>query len=150
MKRKVGSPLARQVAAWALGATAVLGIGAVQAAPTVWRCGNSYSEQPCPQGKAIETEDAPSAERRREADEATRRDLAAAESMQRERLRREAQPPRQAVLIGMPAQRATPGKTADTPPKAKKPRAGPKDFTASYATPGEKKEKKKAKREAAS
>jgi len=141
-----GSPLRRSVAALALASVAAFSIGSAEAATSIWRCGNSYSDQPCAQGKAIEAEEAPSAERRRQADEGTRRDLAAAQAMERERLRLEAeQAKRRPLLIGSTEARPAAAPKAEALPKAKKPRTTPKDFTASYTVPGEKKEEKKKK-----
>ena len=113
----------------------------VLAAPdvTIWRCGNSYSDTPCEGARPIEADAPPSAERRRQADESTRRDMEAAAGMQRERLRLEAgQSRRGAIVIGAPARseaaRATPAPTLLKPGKKKR-LAKSDAFMASYASP---------------
>ncbi len=73
------------------------------ASATVWRCGNSYSDTPCAGATAIEAPASPSAQQQRQADEATRKDQAAAQRMERERIRLEAAAAgRGAVIIGEP------------------------------------------------
>ena len=55
-----------------------------------WRCAhNSYSDQPCTGGKAIDVADPRSNADRRASDAVTRRDRAAADALERERLQRE-------------------------------------------------------------
>jgi hypothetical protein len=118
-------------------ACAAIVLAQAQAAAGIWRCGNSYSDKPCADGKPIETDEAPGAQRRRQADEATRRDMQAASRMERERLRFEAEQSRQrAIVIGA---------TQHEAPKAAKPSKKKKseDFVASYANPDAKKKKKK-------
>jgi hypothetical protein len=130
-------------------ACAVMAIAHAHAAPGIWRCGNSYSDAPCAEGKPIEADAPPSVERRREADEATRRDMAAAQRMQRERLRLEAeQRHRHAIVIAAPA---APPPAQPKPASAKKKKLAPSDaFVASYAgadakdKPAKKKKKPKA------
>lgn len=122
------------------------------AAPGIWRCGNnSYSQTPCEGGQSIDVEAAPNAQRRREAEDGTRRDRAAADRMERERLQLEAQQARQrAVVIGEPS-REKPGNarpsTARQSAKTKKPEK-PDAFTASYADPSDKGKSKKPRRKA--
>ena len=118
------------------------------AAPGIWRCGNSYANTPCEDGKHIGTPAPPSAEERRRRDADTRRDQAAAERMQRERLEREAQP-RRAAVIGAP-KRETPAAKAHAgalkPDKKKKNGAAKPDaFVASYTDPNAKPAGKKKK-----
>ena len=122
------------------------------AAPTIWRCGNSYSDAPCEGAKPIEADAPPSAERRRQADEGTRRDMEAANRMQRERLRLEAEQLRRgAIVIGAPA-RGEAARAAPTPtllkPSKKKRLEKPDAFVASYASPdgNEKSSSKKKKK----
>ena len=122
------------------------------AAPTIWRCGNSYSDTPCEGAKPIEADAPPSAERRRQADEGTRRDMEAANRMQRERLRLEAEQSRRgAIVIGSPARgeaaRAAPAPTLLKPGKKKR-LEKPDAFVASYANPdgNEKSSNKKKKK----
>jgi hypothetical protein len=69
--------------------TTVLALPApVEAAPA-WRCGNAYSDTPCPGGRRIDAIAAPDEGARRAADEATRRIEARADAMERDRLHAE-------------------------------------------------------------
>ncbi len=92
------------------------------AGPAAYRCGNSYSSTPCPGGKAVNTDDARSAEQQREAQDVKRRDAALADQLAAERRTRErdtaAMP---AVGIGPPAAASAPGRaTADATTTTKK------------------------------
>jgi hypothetical protein len=60
---------------------------------TVYRCGDSYSQQPCPGGKPVAVEDARTAGQRAQTTEAVKRQAAAADQLEQERLRQEAKPP---------------------------------------------------------
>lgn len=62
------------------------------AAQNVYRCGDSYSQQPCLGGVMVPAEDARSAQQKAEAAAAARRDAKAAEALEKERLKQEAQP----------------------------------------------------------
>ena len=57
---------------------------------TVYRCGNSYSPQPCEGGTAINAADERSAEQRKSHDSTIRRDVRTADAMEKERLKQEA------------------------------------------------------------
>ena len=87
------------------------------AGPAAYRCGNSYSNAPCPGGKAVDTDDARSVAQQREAQEVKRRDAALADQMAAQRRARErertaaAQP---AVGIGPPAAASAPPRTTAT------------------------------------
>ena len=59
------------------------------AAGPAWRCGNAYSDTPCPGGRRIDAIAAPDEGARRAADEATRRIEARADAMERDRLHAE-------------------------------------------------------------
>ncbi len=48
---------------------------------SVYRCGNAYSEKPCTDGVAVNVQDARTNSQRREADAATRRDIAATKAL---------------------------------------------------------------------
>ena len=64
-------------------------------AQAVYRCGpdgRSYSQTPCAQGRAVEVSDERSPQQRRDALDVTERDRALAESLEHDRLAREAQP----------------------------------------------------------
>ena len=98
-----------------------------------WRCANnSYSDQPCPGGKAIDASDPRSAADRRAAEAATRRERSAAEALERQRLKREALARRgsQPIVIGKAP--AAPERQATKPDKKKKKKSGrePEYFTA--------------------
>jgi hypothetical protein len=70
-------------------------IGTSVQAQTVYRCGldgRSYSQTPCAQGRSVEVNDERSAQQRREAIEVAERDRALGDSLQQDRLAREAQP----------------------------------------------------------
>lgn len=59
---------------------------------TIYRCGDTYSQQRCEGGRALpEAGPAPSAEERAQAQAASRRDAALAATMEKDRLRQEAQ-----------------------------------------------------------
>ncbi|MDM0113888.1 hypothetical protein QTI66_17145 [Variovorax sp. J22R133] len=117
-----------------------------QAGPAIWRCGNTYSEQPCAGGKTISPGAAPSAEQRRQADAATVQNMATGASMERERLKLEAKAQREPILLvherNTPPAEATP--VGRTVVKKKKDRPKSEHFTASYSHPTEKKAKKAA------
>lgn len=67
---------------------------------TVWRCGSSYADTPCTDGRPLAIDEAPDAARREEADRATHRAQAEAARLERERLRLEAAAARsRAILI---------------------------------------------------
>jgi hypothetical protein len=60
--------------------------GAMAADAPVYRCGNSYSSQPCPGGSALDLADPRSAAQQREAREASERDAALARQMKTQRV----------------------------------------------------------------
>lgn len=82
------------------GACLQWGAIAAEGGTSVWRCGNTYTDQPCKAGQALELDDARSAMQKHDADRATREARAEAMRMERDRLRLEAtQGPGQAALI---------------------------------------------------
>ncbi|MBP9059826.1 MAG: DUF4124 domain-containing protein [Rhodoferax sp.] len=102
-------------------------------AQKTYKCGNSYSQLPCPDGEVIDTADPRTPEQKSQADAATRRDALAADALEKSRLEQEkralaARPP--------PPPPAAPSANEISPPqiiyiRKKKPsRHGPKDFTA--------------------
>jgi hypothetical protein len=115
----------------------------VASAQAIFRCGDSYSQQPCPGGKRVEADDGRSAAQKAQTDQAVRRDAKAAEALEKARLKDEAKP---AQLVTPPA----------APQEAVKPTAAsslkkPAQFTAvAPKKPGEtgKKQKKAAKKPA--
>lgn len=73
---------------------------ATESSPTHWRCGNTYTDQPCAGGKPLDLDDARSPQQQRDADQATRDARGMADRLERDRLRQEAaQGPGQASLI---------------------------------------------------
>lgn len=61
-------------------------------AETVYRCGESYSSQPCPGGKQVQVDDPRSESQRAQTREAVRLDAKTADEMQKARLKEEAKP----------------------------------------------------------
>src|SRR6185369_3630590 len=118
------------------------------AAQNIYRCGSSYSQQPCPGGKVVPADDARSASQSSQTSAASERDAKAADAMEKARLKEEAKPAQAitppAKLEEIPQEERNPVVTG----KAKKPAY----FTAVARKPGDaqaKKKKKKAKKKAA-
>ena len=65
---------------------------AAAAAATIYRCGDTYSDQACAGATMVPTVDAPTAAMREQSEAATRRDAKTADLMAKERLRLEALP----------------------------------------------------------
>jgi hypothetical protein len=61
-------------------------------AQTVYRCGDSYVQKPCPGGTAVDVDDSRSASQRTDTLDATKRTARAADAMQKERLAEESKP----------------------------------------------------------
>ena len=144
MKRK-------QVTRTAIGCMALcacVGIAQAQEAPGAWRCGNSYSDRPCTGGKALALDGAPSADQAREAERHTQRTQAAADRMERDRLRLEKAAPSPPVHLPRPTNTVSPAEPAHPTAKKKKGRKDPDFFTA--AGPGTSKKKKSATTDAGS
>jgi len=59
-------------------------------AQTVYRCGDTYVQKPCPGGKAVDVDDSRSASQRTDTLDATKRAAQAADAMQKERMAEEA------------------------------------------------------------
>ena len=57
----------------------------------VYRCGNAYSQKPCADGVVVDVQDARTAEQKAESDALIKRDSAAANAMEKARLKEEAQ-----------------------------------------------------------
>jgi len=89
-------------------ALALLACGSA-AAEEVYRCGNAYSQKPCPGGTTVQVEDTRSAAQNKASIEQTQRDAKSAEAMQKERVKEEAKPA-QALL---PASRASDAEFAE-------------------------------------
>ena len=91
----------------------------------VYRCGNSYSDAPCPGGQPVAAADARSTAQQRQAQEVRQRDAAMAEQLAAERRARErAAGPQRAAGIGPQAadaaKAAKPAASAPQPRKVKK------------------------------
>lgn len=59
-------------------------------AQTVYRCGSSYSQSPCPAGVPLVVDDPRSAQQKQETDAAVKRDAKTADGMEKSRLKQEA------------------------------------------------------------
>ncbi len=81
------------------------------ATQTVYRCGNSYSQEPCVGGKALDASDPRSPAQKAQTDQATRRNASAAQEMEKARMSEEAKP----APVGMPLTR--PMEKPEAPPK---------------------------------
>lgn len=86
---------------------------AARAGTGTWRCGNTYTDQPCSGGKAIDLDDLRNQAQRREADNTTIDAREAADRLERERIRQESVASRrQATLIGSPPVHTQPKRTS--------------------------------------
>ncbi|HEY8710267.1 MAG TPA: hypothetical protein VIM34_20000 [Burkholderiaceae bacterium] len=88
-------------------------------AQNVYRCGESYSNQPCAGATVVPTDDPRSAAQRAQTDAATRRDARSAQVLESERLKQEGKPA-QAVIPETAPQAVAPRKPGDAAPKKKK------------------------------
>ena len=136
-------------------AALLLAAGGAQA-EQVWRCGSTYSQQPCAGGTPVQVEDARSAAQSQQAGKQAQRDAKTAQEMEKSRLALEAKAP-QASVIPLP-ERATPEAPATpvvTRPEsakashAKKKSAKPEYFTAVAAGSKKPAKKKSAKKKSA-
>jgi hypothetical protein len=98
-------------------------------AQTVWRCGNSYGEQPCAGGAPVTASDARTPAQAAGSARVAREDWALAERLRRERLAQEKDAPRALVIGGVPAAPASAHK-AGKKKTAKKKGASAEPFTA--------------------
>lgn len=88
--RRTSPTFAYLACAWLATASATVAWPSpADAATTTWRCGNAYADTPCPGGRRIEADAAPSDAARRAADESTRRIESRADAMERDRLQAE-------------------------------------------------------------
>jgi hypothetical protein len=93
-----------------------LGVPFASAQPAVYRCGQSYQQAPCAQGRPVAVDDARSESQRREAQAAARDEARLGTRLERERLARERQThPLAAAGIGVQASAAS----ASAPARAK-------------------------------
>ena len=99
-------------------------------AQNVYRCGDTYSQQPCPGGSSVPVADPRTAAQKSQADAVIRREAQSAQAQEKARLQREAQGPAVSVLQPSPAAPAPAAQ--DKPPvtKHKKARKPSEYFTA--------------------
>ena len=71
-------------------------------AQNVYRCGGSYSNQPCPGGAVVPTDDPRSAAQRTAADALTQRAASSARAMEKERIKQEAVPAQATIPAAAP------------------------------------------------
>ncbi|MDP3653013.1 MAG: hypothetical protein Q8R67_15160 [Rhodoferax sp.] len=100
----------------------------------VYRCGASYSQTPCPGAVTVEADDARSPQQKAQADRAIARDVAAANTLDKARLKEEAQ----AAAPTIPNTKSSKTKTAKSKTRAKTKKV-PEFFTAKAAAEKEKK-----------
>jgi len=103
-----------------------------------YRCGNSYSQAPCPGGVPVDADDSRSKAQKAQSDKVIKRDLRTADSMEKARLQQEEAQKRAAQISPekAPATEPTPGKPKH---RTKKKSKTPEYFTS--RTSGEKKSK---------
>ena len=131
--------------AWILVALAAAW-GLPSPAQPVYRCGDSYSQQPCPGGRQVDTQDSRTPAQRAQTDEAVKRQAVVADQMEKARLKEEARP----ASLGLPPPKVEAAQEAadrtQSTAKAKK----PKYFTATSpkkpADPAPRKSKAKKKK----
>ena len=104
-------------------------------AKPVWRCGNSYSDQPCTGGKSVDVSDPRSATDRSAAEAATQRAASSASAMERDRaylerdaLKRDQANARANALAKARLDKAALHTTAHKPPKRRKTVRLPPDY----------------------
>lgn len=106
---------------------------------TVYRCGNSYSQQPCPGGNPIDAVDSRTPEQRKAHEASVRHERRAADSLEKNRLKEEAAATRAAERADQ-AQRAA-DKAAQKPPAATPKNQRAKDRLPAYNAPATPKNK---------
>ena len=120
---------------------------AAAAADKIYRCGDTYSDQPCVGATMVPTPDPPTLAQREQTEAATRRDAKTADLMEKERLRLEGQPA-QAMIPKPPPRPPTP--VVDPPKTIKHKLRKPEYFSAvAPRKPGDTVAKKKKARKAA-
>ena len=72
------------------------------AAQNVYRCGESYSNQPCAGATVVPTDDPRTAAQRAQTESAVKRDAKAAQAMEKERLQQEARPAQATIPLVPP------------------------------------------------
>ena len=126
-------------------------------AQTTYRCGNSYSQQPCPGGTVVDTADPRTSAQKTQAEQATQRDAKLASELEKSRLQKE----KNRSGDGLPGAAPAIDKSAAQPqakapakpnrPNQKQHEQQPSDFKAQAAgEPGKKKPAKTQRSEKAS
>ena len=116
--RIAASALCRGLASAVLACLAGLGSVAWAADAPVYRCGNSYSSQPCPGGAVLDLADPRSASQQRQSREASERDAALARQMKAQRVAEERAAPKGGAANLGPVVAPTPAKAASKPHQA--------------------------------
>ena len=112
-------------------------------AQETYKCGNSYSQTPCPGGQKVETDDARSAEQKAQTRAAADRDAKAATAMEKDRTAKESKAAPAYVAPARETAPATESKPVITKPKK------PAYFTAvEPAKPTDSKKKPKSEKKA--
>ncbi|MGJ7508320.1 hypothetical protein [Variovorax sp. GT1P44] len=138
--------IARQGAVFLAGACLQWAALAADGVNGTWRCGNTYTDQPCQGGKALDIEDTRDAAQKRAADQTTRDAQAAADRLERDRLRLESTSARASLIDNKP--RSTAKSSRQDKNGAQKPKKAKKDpvFVSGPASPPTKKASKSAKK----
>lgn len=124
---------------------AVCALSTGATAQNIYKCGDTYSQLPCPGGVTIDAADQRTSAQKTQADLATRRDARTADAMEKARLQQE-KIDSAANTAPAPPTRTDQASTADTTQAKKKKKKAPDYFTAQ--TPGEKKNRKAPKKSA--
>lgn len=119
-------------------APALLLLAATAQGQTVYRCGNSYSQQPCPGGTTVEASDARTPEQRRAQQADAQQQRRVADRLEKERLKEEAAAARAAEQADK-AQRAADKAAQKSSTAQKSPHA--KDKIPAYRAPAAPKQK---------
>jgi hypothetical protein len=136
LQHLIGASLCLAALAWVAPATA----------QNVYRCGNSYSQQPCADGKLIAASDSRSAVQKSQTDEAVKRDAKAANEMEKARLKAEEKPAQALLPPPKASEPVPPQDRSAAPARLKKPQ---RIAAVPPKKPGDaKKKKKKAKKNA--
>ena len=124
-------------------AAIVLAVSGAAGAQSVYRCGSSYAQQPCPGGSEVAVGSAPRpAADVAQARAAAQTDMKRADAMEKARLAQERNASK-ALVIGPQAAASAPAKPASHARKKAKDKGQPEQFTA--VQPGTVKPKKKSK-----
>jgi hypothetical protein len=91
----------------------------------IYRCGQSYSQTPCPGGKLIDAADPRSAAQRAEARRTAQRERQLADQLERDRQKQDATTPRSAAT-GIDAKAPAAAASQPVPAKSKKKKGGAK------------------------